>query len=62
MEKKIIELTKVNDCGKCLLCCERDATVQVKINRVKYDNGVVCFDVCDKCLSIMQQDIQKICE
>jgi hypothetical protein len=62
MEKRIIELTKVNDGGRCLLCCEREATVKVEINRVKYDDGVIGFDVCDKCLSIMQQDIQKICE
>jgi hypothetical protein len=62
MEKRIIELTKVNEGFKCLLCCERDATVKVKINRVKYDSSVVVFDVCDMCLSVMQQDIQKICE
>ena len=62
MEKRIIELTKVNDGHKCLLCCERDATVKVEVNRVKYNDGVIGFDVCDQCLSRMQQDIQKICE
>lgn len=62
MEKKIIELTKVNDGSNCLLCCEREATVEVKINRVKYDDGVIGFNVCDKCLSQMQNDINKICE
>lgn len=62
MEKKIVELTKINDGHNCLLCCEREATVKVEINRVKYNDGVIGFDVCDVCLSKMQQDIQKICE
>jgi hypothetical protein len=62
MEKKIIELTKMNDSSNCLLCCEREATVEVKINRIKYDDGVIGFSVCDKCLCRMQEDIQKICE
>ena len=62
MEKKIIELTKVNEGSKCLLCCEREATVEVKINRVKYNDGVIGFNVCDTCLSQMQNDIHKICE
>ena len=62
MEKKIIKLTKVNDGSRCLLCCERDTTVKVEINRVKYDDGVIGFNVCDVCLSQMQNDIHKICE
>ena len=62
MGKKIIELTKVNDGSKCLLCCAKEATVKVEINRVKYDEGVVGFNVCDNCLSQMQNDIHKICE
>lgn len=62
MEKRIIELTKVNYEGKCLLCCEREATVKAEINRVKYNDGVIGFVVCDQCLSRMQEDIQKICE
>jgi hypothetical protein len=62
MEKKIIELTKVNDGSQCLLCCEREATVKLEINRVKYNDGVIGFYVCDKCLIKMQNDIQKICE
>jgi hypothetical protein len=64
MEKKIINLTKIDygyEC-KCLLCCDREATVKVEINRVKYDDGVIGFDVCDQCLAKMQGDIQKICE
>ena len=62
MEKKIIELTKVNDGSVCLLCCEREATVKLEIYRVKYNDGVIGFHVCDSCLSKMQSDIQKICE
>ena len=62
MKRKIINLTKETDGSTCLLCCEREATVKVAINRVKYDDNVIGFHVCDKCLSVMQQDIQKICE
>lgn len=62
MEKKIIELTKINNGHQCLLCCEQDATIKVAISRVKYNDSVISFDVCDQCLSKMQSDIQKICE
>ena len=62
MEKRIIELTKINDGHQCLLCCEREATIKVEINRAKYNDSVIGFDVCDQCLSRMQSDIQKICE
>ena len=62
VEKKIINLTKETEGGTCLLCCEREATVKVAINRVKYDDNVVGFHVCDKCLSQMQEDMHKICE
>ena len=62
MEKKIIELTKVNYGDTCLLCCEKEAAATFKIGRVKYNDSVISFNVCDKCLSQMQQDIHKICE
>ena len=62
MEKKIIALTKVTYGDTCLLCCEREVTVKLKISRVKYNDSVISFNVCDKCLSQMQSDIQKICE
>lgn len=62
MKKRIIELTKVNDGSKCLLCCDREATVNMVINRVKYNDGIIGFHVCDKCLSVMQEEIHKICE
>ena len=61
MEKKLIELTKNND-HRCLLCCEKDATVKFSIKRVKQDDTVISIHICDSCLSKMQQDIQKICE
>lgn len=62
MGNKIINLTKINYEHQCLLCCEREATIKVEINRVKYNDGVIGFDVCDQCLSRMQSDIHKICE
>ena len=62
MEEKIIKLTKKTNVGTCLLCCEKEATVKVAINRVKYNDSVTSFDVCDTCLSKMQSDIQKVCE
>lgn len=62
MEKKIINLTKYSDGYECLLCCKREATVKVEINRVIHGDNVIGFNVCDQCLSKMQEDIQKICE
>lgn len=63
MEKKIIELTKVNAGRQCLLCCKREATMELIINRLlSYDDLVVSFHICDECLAKAQQDIQKICE
>ena len=62
MEKKIVNLTKHSDGYECLLCCEREATVKVEINRAKYGDNVASFNVCDQCLAKAQQDIQKICD
>ena len=62
MNKKIIELTKYNGGFTCLLCCDNEATIKVTVNRVKYDDSVTAFHICDKCLTRMQNDIQKICE
>ena len=63
MEKRVVELTKMNDGHRCLLCCKREATMKLRINRLlAYDDSVISFNVCDSCLSKMQQDIQKICE
>ena len=60
MEKKIIELEqiKVLDYKTCLLCCEKPATTKLTINRVKYDDTVTSFNVCDECVSKMQKDIE----
>lgn len=57
MENKIIILTKIND-GKCLICSDNNATVKMKINRVKHDDNIISFNVCDKCLARMQKDIE----
>lgn len=62
MENTIIELTKTNYHGQCLLCCEREATVKLEIRRVKYGDSVIGFYACDTCLAKMQKDIHKICE
>lgn len=62
MEKKIIELKNENAKSTCLICCERNATIKMIINRTKYDDSVISFHICDKCLSKMQNDIQKTCE
>ena len=61
MGDKTIELTKNNE-YKCLLCCERDATVKFSIKRVKDDDTVISMHICNECLAKMQNDIQKICE
>lgn len=61
MEKKIIELTKINDGHDCLLCCAKEVTIKVNINRVKYDDNVISFEVCDECLAKMQRDIE-VCQ
>lgn len=63
MEKRIIELTKVDDGCQCLLCCKREATVELRINRLlSYDDSVISFHICDQCLAKAQNDIQKTCE
>lgn len=63
MENKIIELTKVEPgYTSCLLCCDKNASAKISINRIKYENDVVTsFFVCDECLAKMQREIE-ICE
>lgn len=58
MEKKIIELVKDNSGFQCILCCNAKATTKVKLNRVKYDETMYAFYVCDSCLAQMQKDIE----
>ena len=59
--KRIIELTKNNNGFQCLLCCEKEATVKLSINRVKYDDTVISIHICNECLAQMQKDIE-VCE
>lgn len=61
MEKKIIELTKIDDGHQCLLCCKNEATVKFELNRVKYGDSVISFDICNQCLAQMQKDIE-VCQ
>lgn len=62
MAKKIIELNKIEPGYRtCLLCCDSPAVVNLTINRVKYDDTVTSFNVCDECLAKMQRDIE-ICK
>lgn len=58
MEKNIIELTKINDGHQCLMCCKNGATMKFELNRVKYGDSVISFDICDECLAQMQKDIE----
>lgn len=57
MTNKIINLTKAEN-DKCLICCKNEATVHMMINRLKYNDNIISFDVCDKCLAQMQKDIE----
>lgn len=62
MEKRIIELTKINDGCGCLTCGADKATIKVKIQRIKREDNITSFYICDECLVRMQQDVQKICD
>ena len=57
MENRIIELTNTNE-GLCLVCAEKKATVNVRIQRPKYNDSIFSFHVCDECLAKMQKDIE----
>ena len=63
MENKIIELSKIEklEYRTCLLCCDNIATMNLSIKRVKYDDTVTSFNICDECLAKMQRDIE-ICK
>lgn len=61
MEKKIIELTKNNDGSGCLTCGAKTATIRVRIQRIKPEDNIISFHVCDECLVKMQREIE-ICE
>jgi hypothetical protein len=55
MEERVIELTSIHTGEHCVICND---VASVKCNV----NGVVSFNLCDRCLSKAQQDIQKIRE
>lgn len=61
MERKIIELIKLNDEYTCLICCERPGTIKMKINRLVLDDCITTFSICNECLAKMQKEIE-ICE
>lgn len=61
MEQRIIELTKVNNGHQCLLCCKNDVTMKFELNRVKYGDSVISFDICDECFVQIQKDIE-VCQ
>ena len=62
MENKIIELTQNKGGHSCLACGADDGSIKVRIQRVNPVDCITSFHICDKCLSQMQKDIQKICE
>ena len=61
MERKIIHLEDSNDNHQCIICCQRNATTRVKIQRLAYDDSLIIFHVCNGCLFKMQKDIE-ICK
>ena len=59
MERKIIELIKLDNEGfQCIICCDARATTKVRINRLKYDESLNAFHVCDRGVAQMQKDIE----
>ena len=64
MEKRIINLSKLKEECKCIICCKEMATTKVEILRLTNhkNDSLIIFNVCDACLAQMQQDIHKICE
>ena len=58
MDKKIIEVTKVDVDYKCIICCEKESTTRVRIKRLAYEDNIASFFVCDECFAKMQKDIE----
>ena len=61
MDKKIIEVTKVDVDYKCIMCCKKESTTRIRIKRLAYEDNIASFFVCDECLAKMQKDIE-ICK
>ena len=57
MEKKIIQVTKMDTDYKCILCCEKLSTTRIRIQRLAYEDNIASFFVCDECLAKMQREI-----
>ena len=58
MKKEIIRMKKEEEERKCLICCEKMATIKFSIDRPKREDNVITFSVCDNCLAQMQRDIE----
>lgn len=58
MENKIINLIKIDNDYKCLICCKNNATIKMRINRLVNDDSVISFNVCNECLVKMQKEIE----
>jgi hypothetical protein len=61
MEKKIIEVTRMDTDYKCILCCKNMSTTRINIKRLAYKDYIANFFVCDECLAKMRKEIG-ICE
>ena len=61
MEKKIVEVKKVDTDYKCILCCEKPSSTRIRIQRLAYEDNIASFYICDECLAKMQREIE-ICE
>ena len=62
MENRIIELTQSKEGNHCLTCGADDGRVKIRLQRINPVDCITSFHICDKCLSQMQNDINKICE
>ena len=58
MDKKTIEVTKVDVDYICIMCCENEATTRIRIKRLAYEDNIASFFVCDECFAKMQKDIE----
>ena len=61
MEKKIINVHKIDTDYQCILCCKNNSTTRIRIQRLAYEDNIASFFVCDECLAKMQREIE-ICE
>ena len=58
MNDKIIHVVE-SDMEYCLICCSKKKNVkEFKIQRPKYDDNVIAFNVCDECIEQMKKDME----